>query len=150
MRAELRREVEVRLPPAELWAYVSDWRRQAEWIPLTRAEPIDGEARAVGERLRAWTGVGPIGFWDTMTITAWHEDADGGVCEVLHTGRVVRGEGEFAVVPAGPGRSRFLWWERVELPLGRLGGLGWRVVGPLVGLGISRGLAAMARRAERG
>ena len=82
-------------PARVVWDYVTDWPRQGEWIPLTRVEaiPPGAPARAVGERIRAWTGVGPVGFWDTMTITAWQQEGDGSArCEVLHTGRVVRGE----------------------------------------------------------
>ncbi len=60
----------------------------------------------LGGRFRAWTGLGAVGFWDPMTITAWERGPDGGGrCEVLHSGAVVKGEGEFAVVARGPAAS---------------------------------------------
>ena len=152
MRATVRSEVAVAAPASVVWAYVTDWPRQGEWIPLTRVEvvPPGGTATRVGDRIRAWTGLGPVGFWDTMTITSWDVGADGSArCEVLHTGRVVRGDGELAVVSEGPDRCTFVWWERLDIPGGVVGGLLWRLTGWTMRLGIDRALRRMARRAER-
>jgi hypothetical protein len=130
VRVRLERSVEIGVPAGVLWDYVTDWPRQAEWVPMTRVERVDA-ADGLGGRLRAWTGVGPLGFWDPMTITLWQRDADGGGrCEVLHRGRVVRGEGEFAVRPRGLQASTFVWAEVLVLPGGRLGALAFRLVRP--------------------
>ena len=153
MRVLIERTVDVAVPAERLWAYVTDWPRQAEWVPHTRVERVDptDPARSVGGRIRAWTGLGPVGFWDYMTITSWRDDEDGGGrCEVLHTGTVVRGEGEFAVEATGPGTSRFLWKEMAVLPFGRLGGLGWRAARPVVERLIDQGLDTMRERLESG
>ncbi|MDV3296825.1 MAG: SRPBCC family protein [Brachybacterium paraconglomeratum] len=141
----------VAAPAALVWDYVTDWPRQAEWIPLTRAEavPAGAAAAGVGERIRAWSGIGPVGFWDTMTITGWETDPDGSRrCEVLHTGAVVRGDGAFAVTPEGPGSCRFVWWERLDIPGGPVGALLWRLLGWTMSLGVDQALRRMARRAE--
>ena len=151
MRALIRREVALDVPADVAWAYVTDWPRQGEWVPHTRVEHVDPAhpAVGVGGRLRAWSGLGPVGFWDTMTITAWERRADGGGrCEVLHTGAVVRGEGEFEVVADAEGRSRFLWSEVVVVPLGRVGALGFRLARPVVERLIDGGLATMKQRVE--
>ncbi len=149
MRAVIRREVEVAAAAPLVWDYVTDWPRQGEWVPATRVERVDAAA-GVGGRLRAWTGVGPVGFWDPMTITSWELDpSGGGRCEVLHTGRLVRGEGEFVVLPVGEGRCRFVWSECLRLPLGRVGGLGWRVARPVAERMIDLALQRMRVRAER-
>jgi hypothetical protein len=148
MRAVVHSEVEVDAPARVVWDYVTDWARQGEWIPLTRVEAC-GPAREVGGRVRAWTGLGPVGFWDTMTITAWEESTDGsGRCEVLHTGVVVFGDGEFAVVARGEDRCSFVWWERLAVPAGPLGAAVWQVVGPLVRKGFGLSLRRMAARVE--
>lgn len=148
----IRREIDVDVPAATLWGYVTDWPRQGEWVPHTRVERVDPDdpATSVGGRIRAWSGLGSVGFWDTMTVTSWEESPDGGGrCEVLHTGAVVRGEGEFAVVATGPGTSRFLWSEMAVVPFGRLGALGWRVARPVVERLIDRGLRALRTQVER-
>lgn len=133
MRALVRRHVDVAVPAALLWDYVTTWERQGEWIPFTRVELADpgDDARRVGGRIRARSALGPLGFWDTMTVTAWQRLSDGGRCEVLHTGSLVRGEGVFEVVATSPATSRFVWAEMVAVPLGGIGALGWRVVRPV-------------------
>ena len=151
MRAVVHSEVHVAAPAEVVWDYVTDWPRQAEWIPLTRAEavPPGAAATGLGERIRAWSGIGPVGFWDTMTITGWEVAADGTRrCEVLHTGAVVRGDGAFTVTPEGPGACRFVWWERLDIPGGPVGALLWRLLGWTMSLGVDQALRRMARRAE--
>jgi uncharacterized membrane protein len=151
MRALVRSEVVVEAPAEVVWRYVTDWPRQGEWIPFTRVEvvPPDGQARDVGGRIRAWTGIGPVGFWDPMTITVWEEQPDGSArCEVLHRGRVVRGDGEFAVQAIDASRCRFVWWERLAVPGGPVGAVLWRLVGRAMQRGVDLALRRMARRAE--
>ena len=151
MRALIRREVPLDVPASAAWDYVTDWPAQSEWVPHTRVEHVDPAAPAVGVggRLRAWSGLGPVGFWDTMTITSWERTPDGGGrCEVLHTGTVVRGEGEFEVVADGPDRCRFLWSEMAVVPAGRVGALGGRLVRPVVERLLDQGLATLKARLE--
>jgi Polyketide cyclase / dehydrase and lipid transport len=148
-RVSLRREVDVGAPAAEVWDYVTDWPRQQEWIPLTRVEAVDS-ANRLGGRIRAWTGLGRVGFWDPMTITSWERtDFGGGRCEVLHLGSVVKGIGEFVVLPIDDHTSRFVWAEVVVVPLGALGSVAWRVVRPLAERIVDRALAAMRDGVER-
>jgi len=150
MRVTIRREVQVPAPADEVWDYVTDWTRQREWVPFTRTEVVAGPVDAVGGRLRAWTGIGPVGFWDTMTVTAYDRFPDGGGrCEVLHTGRVVRGEGEFIVRAESPRSCRLTWVELAPVPLGRLGAWCWPLVRPLVERLFDRALAVVASRYER-
>lgn len=152
MRALLRREVRLAVPAATAWDYVTDWPSQSEWVPHTRVELVEpaDPARRVGGRIRAWSGLGPVGFWDHMSITSWETRPDGGGrCEVLHTGTVVRGEGEFEVVAEGPDASRFIWSEMAVVPGGRLGALAFRLVRPVVERLIDQGLDRLRRRLER-
>lgn len=151
MRDLVRRQVDVDVPAGALWDYLMDWPRQGEWIPFTRVERADPDdpADAVGGRIRAWSGIGPIGFWDHMTITTCDRDEDGGgVCEVLHTGAVVKGEGVFEVVATGPGTSRFLWSELAVIPFGQVGALAWRLLRPGLERLLDRALATMRTRVE--
>lgn len=149
MRAQLRESVEVDVPADHLWRVVTDWPLQGRWIPFTRVSVTGGDGREVGGRLAAWTGVGAVGFLDTMVITHWSEPADGTrVCEVLHTGRVVRGDGGFEVEPLAGGRARFVWWESFEVPLGVVGAAAWRLVAPLWRVGLGKALQRLRALAE--
>ncbi|MGM1060131.1 SRPBCC family protein [Saccharothrix sp. Mg75] len=107
-RLELR--VDVDAPAERTWAALTDWDRQGEWMLLTRVRVTAGDGAGPGSELSAFTGLGPLGFTDTMRITAWEPPLR---CAVDHTGRLVRGTGEFLVVPRGE-RSEFRWAEDVN------------------------------------
>jgi carbon monoxide dehydrogenase subunit G len=102
-------QVRVRATPEKVWAVAMDWSRQGEWIPATQVRGGTG----VGARVVARTAVGPVGFTDTMVITEWDPPRR---CVVRHTGKVVRGDGIFEVIPHGE-FTDFRWTELVELPL---------------------------------
>jgi Polyketide cyclase / dehydrase and lipid transport len=146
--ARLECAVEVDAPPQVVWDLLVDWERQGEWILLTRVRGARGTGSAggqgVGVRVEAFTGIGPVGFLDTMVVTAWEPPWR---CLVQHTGRVVKGPGAFLVEPLPRGRSRFVWCDDVELPLGLLGRLGWIVVEPLMRAGFEASLRRFARLA---
>ena len=103
--------------------------------------PIElGEGAVIDYRLRLH-GV-PL-RWRTL-ISAWDPPHR---CDVRHTGRVVRGTGVFEVLELPGGRrSRFVWQERLDLPLGAVGRAGWLLVRPLAGFGVRVSLRRLARR----
>lgn len=137
--------VTVDASPERVWELVTDWPRQREWIWATRVEGGSGPGAAV----TGWTGIGPVGFTDTMVVTQWDPPWR---CTLAHTGKLVRGHGVFEVIPRGE-RSEFRWTERIELapPLppaaARLAGL---VVAPLARLGLGTSLLRLARLVEPG
>jgi len=145
-RVELTVPVDVNAPAEAVWRRVTDWPGQGDWILGTHVEVEGGgDGRHLGARLRAFTGVGRLGFLDTMEIVEWDPPRR---CLVRHTGKVVRGDGVFEVVPLSAERARFLWTELVDLPLGAVGVLGWRVATPAVRWGLTRSLRTMARYCE--
>jgi len=127
------------VPPEQAWQAVVDWPRQDQWMLATRVRGGHGP----GAQVVARTGIGPVGFTDTMVITVWEPPHR---CVVEHTGRVLRGAGIFEVVPAGAG-SEFRWAERLELPFAAAGRWGWRVVRPLAQRGMDLSLRRFARLA---
>jgi hypothetical protein len=135
--------VDVDAPVEDTWRAAVDWVTQGDWMLGTRVTPTHLDGRGVGGRLEAFTGIGRIGFADSMEITLWQPPR---ACHVVHTGRVVRGTGAFEVEPRGDGRSRFHWREDLDLPLGRLGRIGWVIVQPLFGYGVQLSLNRFARR----
>ena len=144
-RADLSVTVKVNASAEEVWAALVDWDRQGEWILGTRVKGTAQGGQGVGGVVEAWTGVGPIGFLDTMVITEWVPPKR---CLVRHTGRVVRGTGAFEVEDAGEGRSRILWSEQLDLPLGAVGRVGWSVARPVSRYAITRSLRRLARAVE--
>jgi hypothetical protein len=145
-RVELSEPVDVAAPAAVVWHAVTDWAGQGEWMLGTRVRPTSGgDGRRLGATLEAFTGVGPIGVTDRMEIVEWTPPRR---CVVRHLGRVVRGEGVFEVLPHGAERARFVWSELLDLPLGRLGTLGWPLVRPVFRAGMAYSLRRMERRCE--
>ena len=147
MTATLVLRTDVDAPVERTWAGAVDWAGQGEWMLGTRVWPTAQDGRGVGGGIAAFTGVGRVGFLDPMVITRWEPPRS---CHVLHTGRVVRGTGAFEVEPRGEGRSTFVWREDLELPLGAVGRLGWRLVRPLFAFGVRLSLRRFARWVEAG
>lgn len=141
--AELVVRQDVDAPPERVFAALTDWEAHDRWMVLTRAEGGHGP----GARIEAFTGIGRVGFLDTMTITLW-EPPERAV--VRHTGKVVRGSGAFEVETVAPGRSRVVWTEWVELPLGALGRLGWPLARPGLRFFLQLSLRRLARYVEQG
>jgi hypothetical protein len=141
--------VDVDAPAADTWVAATDWAGQSEWMLGTEVRGTDGGGQGVGGGIEAFTGLrlGPLrlGFLDTMTVTRWEPPQR---CDVLHTGRVVRGTGTFVVRPRDRDRSTFVWREDLVLPLGPLGRLGWVLVKPLFAAGVQLSLRRFARWTE--
>lgn len=145
-RVELTVPVDVNAPADAVWQAVTDWPGQGEWMLGTRVEVTSGgDGRGLGATLRAVTGIGPLGVVDTMDVVEWAPPTR---CVVRHTGKIVRGDGVFEVVEVGPERSRFLWTELLDLPLGVLGRAGWPLVRPAFRAGVQASLRKMARQVE--
>jgi hypothetical protein len=119
--------IDIRRPVERVWDALSDWERQSKWILATRVRGTVQGGRGVGGGVEAWTGIGPVGFLDVMVVSEWEPPRR---CAVQHVGRVVRGGGGFQVSDLGDGRSRVLWWERIEVPFGTAGRIGWIVIRP--------------------
>ena len=147
---ELTETVHVEAPPERVWAALTDWARQGEWMLATDVRPVGGPAQGVGGRIEARTGVPVLrgrraGVLDPMLITRWERPLR---VEVRHTGRVVRGTGVFEIRPRAAGAT-FLWTERLDLPLGALGRAGWPLVRPAMRAGVRSSLRRFAAFAAR-
>jgi hypothetical protein len=133
---EVTETVDVDASPEQVWAALTDWARQGEWMLATDVRPV-GPAHEVGGRIEARTGLPlpggrHVGVLDPMVITRWEPPLR---ADVRHTGRVVRGTGVFEVRPRGAG-STFLWTEQLDLPLGALGRAAWPLVRPATRAGM--------------
>ena len=147
---ELTERIDVDAAPARVWAALTDWERQGEWMLATDVQTVGGPAQALHGRLAARTGLPlpggrHVGMLDTMIITKWDPPRR---VEVQHTGRIVRGPGRFVIEPRDE-YSTFVWTEVLYLPFGYLGELAWWLAKPFVRFGIRRSLARFAAFARR-
>jgi len=140
-------DVTINAPVDVVFEAFSQWEEQGRWMLGTKVEVRVGDGRSVGSELAAWSGAGPVGFWDTMTITRWEPPYR---VDVDHTGSMVRGTGTMEVIALPGGRSRFVWAEDLELPWGRLGRLGWPLARPAFLAGVRRSLKEFGRQVEAG
>lgn len=154
MTVHVELDIVIQAPAESVFAAITQWTEQGRWMLGTAVEVTHGDGRGVGSQIAAFTGLdasrgidGKLGFLDTMTITRWEPPTR---VDVLHTGAVVRGTGTMEVVRLPGGRSRFIWSEDLDLPLGRLGRLGWPLVRPAFLAGVRKSLTAFARQVESG
>jgi uncharacterized protein YndB with AHSA1/START domain len=122
-------------PAEQVWAALTDWAAQGEWMPLTTVQVVSGDA-GLGSVLSARTGLGRLGVVDDMEVDVWEPPHR---CEVAHRGRVIRGRGIFVVDPVGPGSSRVTWTEELE-------GVPARVTAPAARAVLALALRRFARR----
>lgn len=131
-------EVLVNAPAQVVWDEITNWAGQSQWMLGTK---VSGTGDAVGGKIEAFTGIGPIGFLDTMEITRWDPPLR---CDVLHTGRVVKGTGSFQVEVLTSTTSKFIWIEDLDLPLGIVGKIGFKFVKPFFVFGVQKSLNKFA------
>jgi uncharacterized protein YndB with AHSA1/START domain len=148
---DLVERIDVDAPPERVWALLTDWERQGEWMLLTDVRTVGGPAQRLHGRLAARTGLPlpggrRLGILDTMIITKWEPPH---LVEVQHTGRIVRGPGTFEVQPRGE-HSTVVCTEVWYLPYGYLGVAGWFLARPLVVRGLRTSLQRLAALAARG
>ena len=139
---EVVERIDVDAPPERVWRALTAWNRQGEWMVATDVDTEGGAAQEAGGRLAARTGLPlpggrRLGVLDTMEITEWEPPRR---AVVRHTGRLVRGDGVFEVIPRGE-HATVVWTERLDLPLGPLGRLGWPLARPFVVAGLRASLS---------
>jgi carbon monoxide dehydrogenase subunit G len=113
--------------PSRTWEVLSDWERQATWMPDVAWIRVRGTERHEGALLDVRTKVfGIPALTDEVAVTAWQPPSR---LAVEHHG-LVTGSGEWRLEPFGSG-TRFVWVERLRLPFGPLGELALRLYGPV-------------------
>lgn len=142
--------VNIKASQQAVWNAIVDWENQGRWMLQTHVVVPEGAPRSgVGARIEAFTGVLPkqrlFGFLDHMTVTSWEPPH---TCDVLHTGKVVRGTGRFELFSMTSSQTTFVWSEHLRLPFGIIGRLGWILVGPIMRAAVQFSLARFARYVE--
>jgi hypothetical protein len=153
MTSRVEARVRVPVPAPVAFRAVVDPLSQNSWMLATELYVVDGPALSpeVGSRLAAFTALLGIGFLDSMEVTGYRPVEPGGIGRwtVRHTGRLVRGTGEFEVTGDGAGAT-VRWIEDVDPPFGLFGRLGWPLVAPLIRLAMQVSLRRLAAGVTRG
>lgn len=137
--------VSIKASPQDVFNAATNWDIQHEWMVGTTVRATHLQGHDLSGRIEAFTGIGKVGFVDSMTITAWEPPHK---CSVLHTGKYIRGTGVFEVIDLGDGSSQFVWAEQLQLPLGIVGRIAWAVARPFALYGLQLSLKRFGRWVE--
>lgn len=143
---EVTATVIVSAPAATVFAGLTAWERQGEWIPFTSVRVVGGDG-GEGSELEAVTAVGPAVLRDQMRVTRLDPPYQ---VQVVHHGRVLRGPGVLRCTPLRDDRTQVVWHEWFHLPGGRAGRLAGPVLWPGSKVGLRQALRRFARLVETG
>ena len=100
-------------PIEKVWEALADWESQGDWMLQTTVEVTSDIREGVGTSIAAFTGVGKLGIMDHMTVTSWNPPH---VCDVVHTGKIIKGTGRFELTALSAQSTRFDWAEEILAP----------------------------------
>ena len=100
-------------PIEKVWAALADWESQGEWMLQTSVEVTSEIREGVGTSIAAFTGIGKLGIMDHMTVTSWNPPT---ICDVVHTGAIIKGTGRFELTALSENSTRFDWSEEILAP----------------------------------
>jgi hypothetical protein len=98
----------------------------------------------VGTSISAFTGplykfypkFSSLGLLDTMVVTKWQPPT---ICDVEHTGKILKGTGSFVLSPISERRTKFDWSESINCPR-----LVFLLVAPFLWVGVRISLARLS------
>lgn len=109
-------------PPEDVWDLLTDWERQASWMPDVEWIRVLGEERQLGARLAVRTKVFGVPLMtDRLEVVGWDPPRR---LTVRHLA-LVKGKGEWRLDRRGE-RTWFLWTEDVSLNVPLIGDLAIR------------------------
>jgi carbon monoxide dehydrogenase subunit G len=129
--------------PETVWSLLTDWERQASWMPDVAWIRVLGSERGAGTRLQVRTRVfGVPAATDLVAVTMWEPPAR---LAIEHTG-VVKGSGEWRLERAGGGElTAFTWIESFRMPPPVLGDIALSVYAPWQRWMLRRSVANLSR-----
>ncbi|MFN2589701.1 MAG: SRPBCC family protein [Actinomycetota bacterium] len=128
--------------PERAWEVLTDWERQAAWMPDVAWVRVRGSRRELGAELEVRTKV--LGFavvTDRLTVAVWEPPLR---ALVDHRG-LVTGWGEWRLHPIPGGMTRLVWREELRLPGGSVGELPLWTYRPIQRWTMRRSLRNLAR-----
>jgi hypothetical protein len=145
MRLEVVQDVDA--PRATVWALLTSWERQPEWmLDAKEVHVLTPERTGEGVTLRCPTNLMGITVQDVMRVTGWREPS---YLEVTHLGKIITGYGAFELAEVDAATTRITWWEEIDPPLGAFGEWGASTfVLPIIRRIFARSLRGLAELAE--
>lgn len=143
---EVTATVIVNAPAPTVFAALTAWERQSDWIPFTRVRVVQGDG-GEGSLVEAITTIGPAELRDEMRVIKVDPPYK---VRVVHCGRLLRGPGVLRCTPMDRGRTQVVWHEWFHLPGGAAGRFAWPVLWPGSKVGLTQALKRFARLVEQG
>ena len=103
----------IQAPIEKVWAAIADWESQGDWMLQTTVKVTSQIREGVGTTIAAFTGIGKFGVMDHMVVTSWQPPF---ICDVLHTGKIIKGTGRFQLSAIDDDSTRFDWSEEILTP----------------------------------
>ena len=114
-------QISVTLPcnQGRAWQAIADWEDQGRWMLQSKVWVTSQIREGVGTSIAAFTGplyksypkFAKFGLLDTMVVSNWQPPIR---CDVLHTGKVLKGTGTFELVKISESATKFTWSEDIE------------------------------------
>ncbi|WDZ86632.1 SRPBCC family protein [Micromonospora cathayae] len=143
---EVTATVIVDAPAERVFAALTAWERQSEWIPFTTVRVVEGDG-GEGSLIEAVTAIGPAALRDEMRVVRVDAPYEVGV---VHCGRLLRGPGVLRCTPMDRDRTQVVWHEWFHLPGGTAGRVAWPVLWPGSKVSLTQALKKFGRLVEQG
>jgi hypothetical protein len=126
------------------WAAIADWESQGNWMLQTKVWVTSQIREGVGTSISAFTGplykfypkFSSLGLLDTMVVTKWQPPE---ICDVVHTGKILKGTGSFVLSPINATSTKFNWSETIECSR-----LKFLAIAPFLWVGVRISLARLS------
>ncbi|MCX6441351.1 MAG: SRPBCC family protein [Actinobacteria bacterium] len=126
------------------WAAIADWESQGNWMLQTKVWVTSQIREGAGTSISAFTGplykfypkFSSLGLLDTMVVTKWQPPE---ICDVVHTGKVLKGTGSFVLSPINSTSTKFNWSETIECSR-----LKFLAIAPFLWVGVRISLARLS------
>jgi hypothetical protein len=126
------------------WAAIADWESQGNWMLQTKVWVTSQIREGAGTSISAFTGplykfypkFSSLGLLDTMVVTKWQPPE---ICDVVHTGKILKGTGSFVLSPINSTSTKFNWSETIECSR-----LKFLVIAPFLWVGVRISLARLS------
>lgn len=116
-------------PPEVVWALLTDWERQPDWmLEMSDVTVVSDHREGIGVEAEATVSVGGITTRDRVRVVGWEP---GRRLAIEHLGWV-KGLGEIFLTPLDEKRTHVFWREQLEPPIGMFGALGMTTMKPMM------------------